>query len=618
VIDDSPSLDVVSEETDKQTSTTDGGVDTDSESEHESGSKRDTDVIPVEPEQPPAPDNNPEAESESEPDADQQFKRRVQTAIAEFDDDEIKRATARDRIARAFTDCYDFVFPEEEVQGWRTTLYTYHPPSGVYEPRGERFVQKRLEAVAGDFVTNQTVNEIVGKIKRRAIERGENFMAPPEKLVVTNGILDLHTGTLKPHTPAEYHRTYVDVRWNPDAGEPDAVDEFLHEIVVDSDVTTLYRLIAHTLYKEYIGEKAAILIGSGKNGKSLFINFIEKFIGRPNTAHRELQDFDNDDFAANNLKGKLANLATEIGEQELNNTTTFKKLTGRDTMDAQVKYESPVTFENYATMMFSTNNMPVFGQDNYAIWRRWVYLDFPYSFDASDPTAKDPEPKSDILNRLTTDEQFEALLVRCQQEIQRWHEDSTEPFFADAMSPSAVRDKMKKAAEPIYNFASTCLEVGDHEDTFVGKDTVRACYREYADLEDLPTVPENVFGERLIGLRDFSIESKQRTLNGSVETVYVGIELSSRGRQVLDIDAPSDDSQSQVGDTETVQTTEVVMEQLRTMTDATDGDPVPREGLAWSCVSDSISYRQAQNAIDKLKQETNRIIVKDGDVLLAE
>jgi putative DNA primase/helicase len=551
---------------------------------------------------------------------DEQFKSQVRDVITEFEkEDGIKRATARNRIAIEFLKYYDFVYPEQEVRGWRTTLYSYHPPSGVYEPRGKRFVKKKLEAAAGDFVTNQAASEIVGKIKRKASEReNDDFLAPPQKLVVKNGILDLHTGDLEPHTPDEYHRTYVDVRWNPDAGEPDVIDEFLHEIVADADVVTLYRLIAHTLYKEYIGEKAAILIGSGKNGKSLFINFIEKFIGGPNVAHRELQDFDGDDFAANNLRGKLANLATEIGEQELRDTTAFKKLTGRDTIDAPVKYEKPVTFENFATMMFSTNNMPVFGQDNFAIWRRWVYLDFPYSFDATDPSAKDPEPKSEILKRLTTDEQFEALLVRCQQEIQRWHEDSEEPFFADAMSPSAVRDKMKKAAEPIYNFASTCLEVGDHEDTACGKDMVRACYREYADIEDLPTVPENVFGERLLGLRDFSIESGTRRISGSPTNCYIGVELSPRGRQILDLDAPADESQSQVNDTETVQTTEIVMEQLRTMDAATERDTVDRKGLAWSCVGENVSFQQAQNAIDKLKRESGQIIVNDGEVLLTE
>jgi len=319
-------------------------------------------------------------------------------------------------------------------------------------------------------------------------------------------------------SPAEYHRQKLPIAWNPDAGEPDAVDDFLHDIVKPRDVPTLYRLIAHTLYKEYIGEKAAILIGGGQNGKSVFLDVIERFIGKWNVTHRELQDFDDDGFAANNLEGKLANLATEIGEQTLSETKTFKKLTGRDTLDAPVKFEKPIQFENFASLMFATNEMPVFGQDNQAVWRRWVYVDFPYTFDDEDPNAKDPVPKQQLMDELTQESQFEALLVRCQQEIQRWHENDGQ-FFADAMPKQEVREKMKKAAEPIYNFATTCLQPTD-DGGFVEKSRVRACYRAYADEEDLPVVAENTFGERLLSIRDLTIETGQKQVktNGNAST----------------------------------------------------------------------------------------------------
>jgi len=538
----------------------------------------------------------------------ERFESDVRAAISAVEEnDDLTERTARHRIAQAFTTHYDFVYPEEEVRGWRTTLYVYDGDTGVYEPRGEYFVKNMLERAAGDYNTNQVTSEIVEKIKRQTIERGPAFERDPHRLAVANGVLNLHTGELDAFSPAEYHRQKLDVAWNPDAGEPAAVDEFLHDIVEPSDVDTLYRLIAHTIYKEYVGEKAAILIGSGQNGKSVFLDMVERFIGKYNVAHRELQDFDDDGFAANNLEGKLANLATEIGEQQLNNTTTFKKLTGRDTMDARVKYEGPLTFENYATLMFATNEMPVFGQDNHAIWRRWVYVDFPYTFDRNDPEAKDPEPKDVLMRRLTNDAEQEALLLRCQQEIQRWHEDPHAEFFADAMAPEQVRDKMKKAAEPVYNFASTCLNVGDEEDTFVEKSVVRAAYRAYADEEDLPTVPENTFGEQLVSLRDFGIEPTQRRVDGSPTPVYNGVELSSRGRQVLGVDESDDDAQQQVDDGP--QATAVVLDELRDMVDENDGEPVPREGVEWRC-SGQIGKATASKAIDDLKKNGR---VFDGD-----
>ena len=533
---------------------------------------------------------------------------RVRAIIREFNDDHMQAKTARHRIAQELCHEFHFVYPEAEVRGWRETLYVFDDEDGIYEPRGEAHIESVLERVAGDFCTNRVTNEIVSKVSRMTSERGEMFETDPHRLVVGNGILDLHTGELDAYTATEYHRTKIDVDWNPDAGEPDAIDEFLHDIVKPSDVPTLYRLIAHTLYKEYIAEKAAMLIGGGQNGKSVFLDFIEEFLGEWNVSHRALQDFEKQ-FTANQLEGKLANIHPDMGDRGVKDMSTFKKLTGRDRFTADVKYESPITFRNYATLVFAANEMPVFGEDNHAVWRRWVYVDFPHTFDARDPDAKDPEPKADIMRRLTADRQLEALLVRCQKEIQRWHE-TDEQFFADAMPPEEVRDKMKKAAEPIYAFASTCLEAGESDEDYVPKSVVRAAYRAYADAEDLPRIPDNQFGDRLLDLRDYAIESTQRRVDGKRMHVYAGIRLSSRGRQLVGLDE-ADGGQATVGDGKYGQSKPVVMDRLREMVEQNDNEPVPKAGVVWGCTSD-IHKRNAEDALDLLIQDGRVIEVGDG------
>ncbi|AFH22642.1 DNA primase [environmental Halophage eHP-31] len=544
------------------------------------------------------------------PEPGRSFEQRVHDAIAEFNEDVIQAKTARHYIAQAFVDKYHFVYPEDEVRGWRPTLYVYDKDEGVYEPRGEYFVEKRLERIAGDFTTNTVKSEIIGKIKRMSIERdNDEFRRDPERLVVGNGILDLHTGTLDNYTPHEYHRTKIDIDWQPDAGEPGAIDEFFHDIVDDSDVDTLYRLIAHTIYKEYIGEKAAILIGSGENGKSVFLDFVEQFLGQYNVTHRELQDFSDDPYAINNLEGKLANLATEIGEQELADTTAFKKATGRDVIDARVKYEGPVTFENFATLMFATNNMPVFGQDNHAIWRRWLYLEFPYEFSDDDDT-KDPVPRRQLMRRLTQERQFEALLVRCQQEIQRWYEG--DELFADAMDAEEVRSRMKKAAEPVYAFATDCLKNPNDDDVYEQKSIVRAAYQAFADAEELPRIADNEFGNRLLSLRDYSFEGGRKRVDGSRVTVYKRCQLSTRGRQVLGLDEPSDDDDQETVDGDFEQAKPRVLDRLAEMVDQNDGEPVSREALAWS-VPD-LGKSHTEQCIDGLLQ-AGRIIEVSGGLM---
>lgn len=529
----------------------------------------------------------------------ERFERDVVEAISEVnEDDDLKQRTARHRIAKAFDEYYNFVYPEDDVRGWRSTLYVYNDEEGVYEPRGEAFVKMMVERAAGDYVTNQVTNEIVGKLERMTVARGDQFRTDPHRLVVANGILNLHNGDLDDWTPTEYHRTKLDIRWNPDVGNPEEIDEFLQDIVEPGDVDTLYRLVAHTIYKEYVTEKAAMLVGSGQNGKSVFLDLVEQFLGEYNVSHRSLQAFE-DKFAANQLEGKLANIHPDMGDESVKDMSTFKKLTGRDTMTADVKYETPIVFENYATLIFAANEMPVFGEDNHAVWRRWVYVNFPYTFDETDPSAKDPEPKRVLMRRLTQEKEFEALLVRCQEEIQAWYEGRE--WYPDAMQPDEVREQMKKAAEPVYDFAMTCLRENDEDDAFLPKDQVRKCYREYATEEGLPKMGEEQFGEKLVNLRDLTIENGRRTKN-NVGYTYEGVEFTERGRQVLGIDEPDASDDQETVDDLGGAAKPVVLETLRNLVEENDYEAVSEDMVIGAAMT-KISMSRAQNALEELKRQ---------------
>ena len=531
----------------------------------------------------------------------------VHTAISEADEEIIQHKTARHHIAFAFADHYDFVYPEQEVRGWRSVLYVYNPDEGVYEPRGKQFVDKMLERVAGDYVTNNVVNEIVGKIERMTIERGDAFDPIPERLVVGNGILNLHTGELENWTPLEYHRQKIDINWNPETDAGDEIETFLNDIVETRDVATLYRVIAHTLYKEYVNEKAIMLVGGGQNGKSVFLSLVEEFLGSWNVSHRALQDFDDNDFAANALEGKLANIHPDMGDDTVTDMSMFKKLTGRDTMMANVKFEAPITFENFATLMFAANEMPQFSEDNHAVWRRWVYINFPCTFDDTDPEAKDSVPKRVLMRRLTDEAELEALLVRCQQEIQKWWEGRD--WYPDTMQPDEVRKQMKKAAEPVFDFATTCLEADDSENAYLLKADVRRAYRQYATEQGLPKIGSDRFGEQLVNYPDINIESARPRVNGDRVRVYKGVQWSSRGRQVMGLDTPDDDKQRQVNDEP--QITRQVLEIMRDLVEENGGDPISRD-MAVAGSAYKVGMTSARNAFDELKKN-GKIVGNETD-----
>lgn len=508
----------------------------------------------------------------------------------EYEGEEITGETAIDRFATILCMEYDFVRPRADTPGWRDTLYNYVGEDGIYEPHGEAFIKRESERLLGAWTSNQKVREIVSKVERRAMTTGDDLSTDPNRIVVENGILDLHTGDLDAYTPGEYHQTRIDVVYDPDATCP-RIEEFLGEIVEPRDVDTLFRFIAHGLYKEYAEEKVAMLLGDGQNGKSVFLSLVRQFLGEHNVSGRSLQDIGENDFALQDLHGKLANINNDMSSDDVNDLSAFKMATGRDTVTADVKYEQPIKFENHATMMFAANRMPVLGEDTRAVWRRWVPINFPYTFDDNDPGAKDATPKRVLMRELTSEEEFKGLLARCVEEISQWW--GGREWFPNAMRPDDVRKQMKRAAEPVYDFAATCLEVAD-EDDYISKKEARDCYRKYAREEGLPTKSDNTFGENLLNLRDYPIESGQRRVEGQRVTTYNGVTWSSRGREVLGLDSPEDDEQTGVE-----QFTKTVVDAVN---DLDSGDGVT-EAMLKGRLSSQMTKMQAENAIEFCQEQ---------------
>jgi putative DNA primase/helicase len=510
----------------------------------------------------------------------------------DYTGEEIDLGVAVDRFANLLTDEYSFVKPRSDVRGWRDTLYVYVQQDGIYEPHGESFVKSETERLLGPVANNQRCQEVFKKIRRRALVRPGELTADPHRVVVENGIVDLHTGDLSAHTPDEYHRTRLDWAYDPDAECP-RIDEFFHEIVEGKDVRTLYQLVAHCIYKEYLEEKAAMLLGDGQNGKSVYLSVLEEFLGEFNVSRRSLQDFSENDYAANNLQGKLANLHPDMASQTVKELGVFKQLTGRDTLVADVKYEKPLQFQNHATLIFAANRMPKMTEDTHALWRRWIYVNFPYTFNEYDDKAKDPVPKRKLMAELTGESEMQGLLARAVDELSRWHEEGT--LFTDVATPEQVREKMKRASEPVYDFAMTCLDPVDNDDEAIPKEMVRQCYREFAREEGLPTIADNAFGERLMNLRDLPIESAQRRFDGTRKHAYTAVRFSSRGRQILGLDG-SDADETLDREGQTQQKTKLVVEECRKLEE--HGESGVARGVLVGRLSSSMSVTVAQNAID--------------------
>jgi putative DNA primase/helicase len=147
-----------------------------------------------------------------------------------------------------------------------------------------------------------------------------------------------------------------------------------------------------------------LLIGPGRNGKSVLIKLVEALVGHENASHASLQELLGDRFASADLYCKLVNDYADLEADKLINTGKFKTLVSGDSIRAQKKHQQAFSFRNYAKLIFSTNKIPESEDKSYAYYRRWVILSFNRVFEGEDEDTG-------LMHKLTTDEHELAGLL---------------------------------------------------------------------------------------------------------------------------------------------------------------------------------------------------------------
>jgi hypothetical protein len=83
------------------------------------------------------------------------------------------------------------------------------------------------------------------------------------------------------------------------------------------------------------------------------------------------------------------------------------------------------------------------------------------------------------------------------------------------------------------------------------------------------------------------------------------------GHAPTSIDRPASGDDQETVDADSPPSKAIVIEQLRDMVERNDNDPVPREGVIWSCVGD-IGKSSAEHALDELIEQGDVIEMDDG------
>lgn len=190
-----------------------------------------------------------------------------------------------------------------------------------------------------------------------------------------NGMLEWRTGELHEHGPQFKSTVQLPHDWDSKATCP-KFDEWLDQRLSGDGVQLAWELIATTLYSGNPIQRAGLLYGVGKSGKSTFLETVQGLVGDANCAALSPQDMTKTVFATHSLLGKQANIVTDIDPTKIAETAIFKRVVASEAIQAQQKNKPEFSFRPFCNHLFSANQIPRSSDRTSAWTRRFAILRF--------------------------------------------------------------------------------------------------------------------------------------------------------------------------------------------------------------------------------------------------
>jgi P4 family phage/plasmid primase-like protien len=256
----------------------------------------------------------------------------------------------------------------------------FYYEDGIYKP-AQCKIEGLLEKELGARASAHFVCEVLEHLKHGSyVERCE-FNKFTGSVPVLNGLLNLTSLELKPFDSNVIFTYKLNVRFDAAAKCPRWLG-FLDQILPVEDQPLLQEYLGYCILPAMPKHKVMWFYGLGRNGKGRVIATLEAIVGVENCSYLQLEEFDGEHrFAVAALYGKMVNVSSEPSTVTALQTPLLKKITGEDTLDAEVKgKQKRLSFRNVAKPFVLGNEFPRVSDTSLAFEDRTLILKFPNSF----------------------------------------------------------------------------------------------------------------------------------------------------------------------------------------------------------------------------------------------
>lgn len=138
-------------------------------------------------------------------------------------------------------------------------------------------------------------------------------------------------------------------------------------------INLLQEFFGYCLTRDVRHEKALLLIGESRTGKSTILETISAVMGGNNISAVPLSEIFNPQYSPL-LMNKLVNIDTDVSSKADNYEAQFKKITSGESINCNPKYVAPFTFKPYCKLVMAANEFPIIKDHSSAFYKRLLVL----------------------------------------------------------------------------------------------------------------------------------------------------------------------------------------------------------------------------------------------------
>ena len=302
------------------------------------------------------------------------------------------------------------------------------------------------------------------------------------KMNFQNGVFDVKAGILKPHSMEYGFRSVLPCDFDPNAQAP-RFTKFIEEITVGREA------LQHIL-QEFLGyifsnedckfEKILVMLGTGSNGKSKFIELVRALATKQGFSSLSVKDMLNDQNRYL-MEGKIVNIAEENSKDAFKETELLKNFASGGEIRVKRLYSQPYEYQNRTKLIMSCNKAPNSSDDTYGFYRRLLFV--PFDADFTDELGN---KDVDLLPKLL--EELPGIFNWIMEGYKRLNKANR--FTASEDSKKALL-KYQSDTNSIHAWVADNVEFDPNGATDINRQELYNDYLAYCDLNKVPIQTAN-------------------------------------------------------------------------------------------------------------------------------